>query len=376
MHLRRLISRSAMAASLSVFFCPAVARAQFSSLQRNLFRGLELAGNHTFVSSPQNGPFFNDNIFAQRLEFNRAGDGYTYEQWRFFGEDSFNNPNTLDLGPLKFDLGRDPNLVASNQPIGLHTRAGFTQRFIPEVFFQQETAQRFTDVFAGTSTVQPTPIRYNITLNTGVEDLTWTGNILLSTSGRINALGFYDFNFRLTNVGTFNADGALASDQETTDFEVGPVNASGQIVLDLLASLAQAAAGGTNAAVPLRVASGAAQRDKSIDEIIAKANAGETLTDDEARTLVNHALMASLFDNPLATVMGDIPASQTVNDAITVSLAPGDPAAIDSATLTAPVPEPGTLGLLAAAWLFLSLSRITGRRQGARGSPPAFMGHR
>jgi len=365
-----------MAASLSVFFCPAVARAQFSSLQRNLFRGLELAGNHTFVSSPQNGPFFNDNIFAQRLEFNRAGDGYTYEQWRFFGEDSFNNPNTLDLGPLKFDLGRDPNLVASNQPIGLHTRAGFTQRFIPEVFFQQETAQRFTDVFAGTSTVQPTPIRYNITLNTGVEDLTWTGNILLSTSGRINALGFYDFNFRLTNVGTFNADGALASDQETTDFEVGPVNASGQIVLDLLASLAQAAAGGTNAAVPLRVASGAAQRDKSIDEIIAKANAGETLTDDEARTLVNHALMASLFDNPLATVMGDIPASQTVNDAITVSLAPGDPAAIDSATLTAPVPEPGTLGLLAAAWLFLSLSRITGRRQGARGSPPAFMGHR
>lgn len=335
--------------------CTAKAGAQFGAVQRTLFRGLELAGNRLFISSPQGGPFFDDNIFNQRVEYNRAGDGYTYEQWRFFGEDSFGNPTTLDLGPLKFDLGRDPTLLGNAQPIGLHTRAGFTQRFIPEIFFQQETAQRFTDVFAGTSAVQAAPLRYDITLNTGVQDFQWFGNILLDTSGRINALGFYDFQLRLTNVGTFTADGMLVGDQQDTDFDLGPINVSGNVVFDLLAAVAASVAG-PDAAMPLRAGSAAAQRDKSIDEILARANAGETLSEEEVQTLVNHVLVLAILQDPLTSLTTGIPAEQTLGDAIRISLTPADPS--DIAGQTAAVPEPGTLGLLAAAAAVLWLRRL------------------
>ena len=68
------------------------AHAQFSSLQQMLFRGATYTGERKFVSNPQGGPLFDNNLFSQRLEFNRTGQGYTYEQFRFFGTDSFNNP--------------------------------------------------------------------------------------------------------------------------------------------------------------------------------------------------------------------------------------------------------------------------------------------
>ena len=40
----------------------------FGGLQRRLFRGFEFAGNHLFVSNPQNGPFFDENIFPELVE--------------------------------------------------------------------------------------------------------------------------------------------------------------------------------------------------------------------------------------------------------------------------------------------------------------------
>ena len=49
------------------------AQAQFGGLQRTLFRGAYYSGNHNFLSSPQGGPLFDNNIFDQRVEYNRAG---------------------------------------------------------------------------------------------------------------------------------------------------------------------------------------------------------------------------------------------------------------------------------------------------------------
>jgi hypothetical protein len=106
-----------------------------------LFRGAEFAGDPLFLSSPQGGPLFDFNDFTQRVEFNRAGQGFTYEFFRFFGPDSFGNVNTLDLGPFKLEIGPDGTLGQA-QRVGLHSRTGFTTTFIPEVFFQAETGQR------------------------------------------------------------------------------------------------------------------------------------------------------------------------------------------------------------------------------------------
>lgn len=362
MHSRRkLVFTSAVIAVLLVAW-PTPAQAQFGSgFGRTLFRGLEYAGSFNFLSSPQNGPFFNDNIFAQRVEQNRAGGGYTYEQWRFFGTDSYNNSTTLDLGPLKFDLGTDPQLANVNAQVGVHTRTGYTTTLIPEVFFQQETAQRQTSGFSGQTIAQPLPIRYNVTLNTGVQDLQWTGNVFLDTSMRINMLGFYDYDLRLTNVGTFDADGALIVDEEVTDFDIGPIDTSGHIVLDAIAFLFQAL-GGPGAAVPVEIVSAAAQKEKTIDEIMAQVEAGEDLSDEDVAALMHHVFTAALFQDPLATLSGSIPAGQAINDALSVSFTP-DPDALTNTPQS--IPEPGTLGLLGVAAGILGYGRSR-RRQFVR----------
>ncbi|MCA9297329.1 MAG: hypothetical protein KC983_12450, partial [Phycisphaerales bacterium] len=128
----------------SALFSTASARAldlSPGSLAQTLFRGAEYAGNPQFLSQPQNGPLFNFNAFTQRVEYNRAGDGYTYEFFRFFGSDSYGNQNFLDLGPLNVQLFPDQALGQS-QYTGIHGRTGFTTRFIPEVFFEAETGER------------------------------------------------------------------------------------------------------------------------------------------------------------------------------------------------------------------------------------------
>ncbi|MCZ6682295.1 MAG: hypothetical protein O7B26_03865, partial [Planctomycetota bacterium] len=296
---RNMVLISAVFAVVLVAW-PAQAPAQFGSgFGRTLFRGLEYAGSFDFLSSPQNGPFFNDNIFTHRVEQNRAGGGFSYEQWRFFGTDSYNNATTLDLGPLKIDLGTDPQLASVNAQVGLHTRTGYTTTLIPEVFFQQETAQRRTSGLTSQTVAQPLPIRYDITLNTGVEDLRWTGNIFLNTEFRINILGFYDYDLRLTNVGTFDANGALIVSEEVTDFDIGPIDTSGHIVLDAIAFLFQAV-GGPGAAVPVEIASAAAQKEKTLDEIMAQVEAGEELSDEDVAALMHHVLTTALFQDPLA----------------------------------------------------------------------------
>jgi len=325
-----------------------------ADIGRALFRGLSYAGNYNLLSSPQNGPFFNSNQQSQRIEYNRLGGGYTYEQWRFFGSDSFNNPNTLDLGVFKVQLGRDSNLLTSADTIGLHTRAGFTTTFIPEVFFQQETAQRNQNVFAGTSTAQAAPLRYNITVNTGVQDFTLSGNILLSSSGRLNALGFYDVNARLVNSGTYNANGVLVADQKVTDFDVGPINVSGNLVMDAVSALAATFSGNAISGIPTRVASGAAQKDRSLDDIIASLNAGEELSPEDRLALIQQSLASAYAADPLGALLNGVPSGQTGNDAVSVSFTPGEN---DPALNGAAVPEPGTLVLVATAGLAMGWTR-------------------
>lgn len=318
-----------------------------ADIARALWRGLSYAGNQQILSSPQNGPFFNSNQQFQRLEYNLPGRGYTFEQWRFFGPDTYNNPNTLDLGPVKFQLGRDPAIVANNEPIGLHTRAGFTTTLIPEIFFQQETAQRNQNVFAGTSTAVPSPLKYNITINTGVQDVTIDGNILLQANGRLNALGFYDISTILVNDGTYETNGVLAVDQIDTDFSIGPINVSGNIVMDTISALLQVVGFTNIPAIPTRIASGAAQRDRSLDELVAAIQAGEVLSEEDRASLISQTLQSAFERDPLGALINGLPSGNLGNDAISLSFARSDDVpAMAGGTV---VPEPGTLMLLGSA---------------------------
>ncbi|HKQ50227.1 MAG TPA: hypothetical protein VJZ71_19285 [Phycisphaerae bacterium] len=330
------------------------ARAQFGGLQRTLFRGAVYTGNHNFLSSPQNGPLFDNNIFDQRVEFNRAGQGWTYEQFHFFGTDSFNNPNTLDLGPFKIQLGSDPNVLSTSQPVGMHNRVGYTTTLIPEVFFESQTGQRAFDQFSGQTAFIPVPINYTVTFDAGVQSFEWTGNVLVNTEGTVNALGFYDLQMRVMNIGSYTADGFGVHDEQVTDFDTGPVNVSGHILMDAFAGLAQGLGNPDEAVTPRVVSAATSSRGKTVDELLASLEAGERVSDEDMSFLMTQMFQAAFLNDPLGFMQNGLPTSVPGFEALTVELAEEQPDA-SAAETPANVPEPGTLllvaGILGLWWL-------------------------
>lgn len=329
-----------------------------AQLQRTIFRGVQFAGVHAFSSNPQTGPLFNNNIYSQRLEFNRIGQGWTFENFRFFGPDTFGNPNTLDLGPIKIQLGVDPNVVQQTQPVGIHNRVGYTTTLIPEVFFQSETGQRGFDIFSGQTSFRPTPIRYDVTVNTGLQDFEWTGNIFVQTDGRINAMGFYDFNMEIVNVGNQRADGFLVHDEQVTDFDTGPINLSGHVLFDALASLAQGLGQTGAAAFPrsISAATGSINSKEKVEEIMARLNAGEEIGDAEMTFLLQQMLVTAFMEDPIGFMQGGMPDHVAGFEGLSVALSEDQP----EPTVNTNVPEPGTLILVGSAVAVAGMLRRRG----------------
>lgn len=320
------------------------------SLARNLFRGAEYAGNPQFLSQPQNGPLFNFNAFTQRVEYNRAGDGYTYEFYRFFGPDTYGNQNFLDLGPLNVQVFPDVSL-GQTQYTGIHGRAGFTTRVIPEVFFEAQTGERALtqNTVNATSIFNVAPIGYSVSFNAGVQDFEWTGNILVDSTMSINALGFYDADIRIVNRGGASADGVLLSDSQVTDFDTGPVNVSGNLLLDAIGSLFQAN-GNPATSAPFQIGSGAAQRQIAVDDLLAKVDAGEGLTDEEVQILVQEMFITAFLNDPLGTIQNGIPSTVPGFEGFGFELTGDSSGAADSPSAdTETVPEPGMLLLFGVA---------------------------
>jgi hypothetical protein len=357
------------------------AHGQFTDFQGLLFRGLDFTGNHNYLSNPQGGPLFDNNIFDQRVEFNRLGQGFTYEQFRFFGPDSFDNPNTFDLGPLKLQLGRDPAVLQSGQPVGIHNRIGFTKTILPEITFSSRTGQRAFDIFSGQTQFTPAPLHYDLSFTTGVQDYNWNGNILVDSNGKVNALGFYDLTLRVTNVGNATADGVVLQDESVTDFDTGPVHVSGNIVFDAIASFFQAD-GALGAAAPFRILSGAT-KDKNTDELLARLEAGEKLSDDDMGYLLQQMFITAFLNDPLGFLQNGMPSTVPGFEGLSLDtyeppatgLDPGyvdaahsvtgsttDAAASSTIASSVSVPEPGTLVFLAMAVSTLGVMRSMHRR--------------
>ncbi len=334
------------------------ASAQYGDFQRMLFRGLEYAGNNSFLSTPQGGPLFDNNLFRQRLEYNRPGDGYTYESYRFFGPDSYGNENTLDLGPFKIQLGQDPAVVGSNQPVGVHSKVGYTMRFIPEIFFEGQTGQRAYNQFSGLTTFTPTPLNYTVTINTGIQDFEWTGNAFIDSKGTMNALGFYDFELRFTNVGSQESNGLFVQDEQVTDFDLGPIDVSGNVAFDMVASFMQAIGAGTEATTP-RLLSNSAQKQKEVDELFTRLEIGDTLSDDEMQFLVQQMFEAAFKADPMGVMTNGLPDTVPGFEALSLEFTPVEG---DEGASFAMTPEPGTLVLMASVLGTLGLARPLRRR--------------
>jgi hypothetical protein len=275
---------------------------------------------------------------AQASLYNPVTVGLSLLDFRFSGERNFLGDGvTINANAFysnrKFDFGV-ADLTLSGAVQG---SAGYTLRGIPSLNFSLNSAG--------------SPLSYQFKVNNGIQDLTATGSVLININSKINALGFYDESLQISNRGTFATDGFGLVDSGTTDYDVGPINLSGNVFADAVAALTQPFFAATGTDNPFAKFSGratkAAELTKTADALRARVQAGEVLSDQEMATLVNNTI--------LAAVLGQQPTNHLFDNLL---LPPDLLAEPNSQSLRAAVdvPEPAGLGLLAAG-LLLCLRR-------------------
>lgn len=246
-------------------------------------------------------------------ERNILGNGWTINASAFY------NNRTFDFGLADVTL-TGPSLIS----------VGYTLRGIPSATFD------FTS--AGQS------VSYNFNINTGLQDFNATGRILYNVSTDVNILGFYDTQIQLSNRGTYSTDGFGMIDDGTLDYDIGPIDVSGNIFADMVAAVLQPLYTATGTENPFAKFSGKATRTAALEattaELRSRIEAGEILSDEEMATLVNNTITAALLN------------SQSIDDGI-ASLSFLDAAVVEPMT----VPEPASLMLLSLGGLLLRRPR-------------------
>ncbi len=327
--------RNRLAAVGVVLMVGLVAAPAQAGLGRKLVRNITL-GLSPSIGTIQNGPNFNENDLSQRFNVDPLTEGRSYEVQRFFGDDSFGNPETLNLGLLNVELG--PPDGSPLRGAGFYSRVGYNKRIVPEVYWDFRTTGRNVSTFIGTSSA-PAPLQYNIDMNNGLDAARLNGQILINSSGSVNVLGFYDVDLTVSNSGTLSTDGLLTDRDQELNFDIGPIKLRGNVAVDT--ALAVLDFVGEQLGVPEEEFSVLGLRERTSDEIVRAIESGQAISAADF-----NALVAALIENPDAV---DLPASAL-------------PAPAGSTqSLQATVPEPGTAVLLIIA-ATLGLTRRRRRR--------------
>ena len=263
-------------------------------------------------------------LFGYRFsgERNLLGDGWDVNAAAFYNNDTFN----LGLGTM--------NLTGS-----VLANAGYTLRGIPTGHFSLTTG--------------PNPLTYTFDVNTGFQDTSIAGSVLINIDTDINVLGFYDQTFQISNRDLepdsdgFATDGFLLNDSRTIDYDIGPINLSGNVYVDALAAVTQPFFDLTGTENPFAKISARATRvagmTDTVDQLRARVAAGEILSDEEMATLVTYSMVTGMLEqdpspNPFQGMFfGEDLLDKDAGVAEIDPYQPGD------------VPEPSTLALLSLA---------------------------
>lgn len=302
----------------------APARADF---YRNLALGLSALAAPGAPSGQRNGFF--------RVAYEPIPRGWRADWQRSFGPDAFGRPNSIDLGGAR--------LVLNDGTVEMRV-----QQF-----------SRFTKGIRYFSST-PEPISYSMELNTGVQDTVVSGTLAYAQNFNMNTLGFYDLSLNISNRGESQIDGFALVDEQTLDFDVGPINVSGNIFADILAAATEPMFSAAGVQNPFAKFSGRATREAivnaPIDELRAKVERGETVTEAELQAVAEATFLASV----LRVSLPDLEFLETADVEIIIE----DPLVdvIDEGTdpfLLTTVPEPATLTfiILPAAAMVLSRRR-------------------
>lgn len=163
---------------------------------------------------------------------------------------------------------------------------GYTLRGIPKAEFSWTTGG--------------TALPYTLSFNNGIQDFqTVSGSILIDVNTEVNMLGFYDTQIQISNRGTYGTDGFLADQEGDLAFDVGPIDVSGNVFADALAAVTQPFWTAANTENPFtkfsQTATKTAQATATVEELRARIEAGDILTDEEMAQLVNSTLVAAIL---------------------------------------------------------------------------------
>lgn len=208
---------------------------------------------------------FDINISGER---NLLGDGWT------INANAVYNNREFDMGCA--DLTLNGILNAS---------AGYTTRCCPKGKFSLNTGN--------------TPLSYEFRIDTGAQNFYAEGSVLINIDTSINMLGFYDQTLQISNRGVYGFEGWAINDEKSLDFDVGPIDVSGNIFLDILAALTEPFFNSMGQGNPFSKLSQMSAKSVQLltesEALQARLAAGEQLTDQEIATMVNNSILAAFL---------------------------------------------------------------------------------
>ncbi len=168
----------------------------------------------------------------------------------------------------------------------------------------------------------PQLLNYVYNYDPGSQSTLVTGNLFIDADFSINGLGFYDVDLTYSSRQTVERDGRFANDETNNDFDLGPINVSGNIFADVLAAVTQPffyKSGGTN---PFASFSGSAKLAQ-----LALDYQYEALAPSEVTLAAAIGIAGVSGANPSEIPLGNVPAANVVPEpTVLVLLLAGLPA--------------------------------------------------
>lgn len=154
--------------------------------------------------------------------------------------------NTLDFGLADLTLAG---------PISLEFSTG--ERGLSTLDISLQTAM--------TSNQASSPLSYVLNYDVGGQSAEIAGNILIDANFSLNGFGFYDLELMYSSRQDVERDGRFSDSEDAYDFDIGPINVSGNLFADALALITAPFFEGTGQFNPFESFSGRAQVQKLIE---------------------------------------------------------------------------------------------------------------
>ena len=139
------------------------------------------------------------------------------------GGAAFGVNNRFDGTPLDFGSGS----IALQGPISMEFATGGRGLSNLDISFQ--TAMSNAD--------PPEPLAYSVVFDAGGQETNVFGTVYLDGNFSINGFGFYDLHLDYSSRQTIAGEGRFDNDTQTNDFDLGPIDISGNIFADILAMI-------------------------------------------------------------------------------------------------------------------------------------------